>query len=1212
MQRGRRGADASDAAAGLLAALGSERVERRCAAAGVAARSRDRAVLGALVRMVGDSSAQVRASAADALAGRRADLVRTLADERTLLSVLEGALLDSDRTVALTAGLILRYSGGAPGRRRLASALLHRTSAVRATAADALRGCVEPAVVTALSEALRDRRPGVRRAAARALVGTAHDGAVAGLGRLVADVDTETRAAAVEALSQSWNEGAGEALASAADDAEPVVREGAAKGLERHAALARLPRLLDHLERGGLPARGAAETLVWLLGPHLHATPEDFQDARACPGSGAAPARQRVLTALARALDADAEAAPEADTTDGGVELRTAAMAALGSAPDAPAAVADAALVSGIADPAPTVRAAAFRGLWLRGSATPEAVRAAVTAVAGGAGEWEWAAALLCGAWERSGRETGAELNALTALLRHPDAERRLTAALCLCPAPEEAVEEVAVALDDDDSAVRRAAAASLAACGSPFAHEALLFALVRPDAGVRTAAEDACADAATDLALPVRLEAALRDPMPQVRVAALRALGRRADWRGDRRAPEVIEELLHDGSAVVRLQAAYERRLRTTRAAPPKRDQERAEIPYATRPHPATVGAIEPGEGYGRRLTEASGPFAEVWRAHRDAFHSRGKPPADRRHLNTWLCEAGTSERVARSAPLRCGTPYELALNIGPLMDDSAVLNSRESPLPDTPSVAGSRLHVLLLSDDFDVPDEPWPLDIPVSGPSATARIPVRTPVGPRSALLHLWLFADRTLLVAAVLRAGVGAEGHGYHVVVGHTLGADPLGPARPSHGTDVLVHSGIGRDGEHRIAVYGGPGHRFAASLNDARALEALKIARTALVAAHFTTARDGRVHSRYGPTGALPPAAARDDLARLARLGRRLYTMVVLSIGRGAELDAMLRDTARVTGRPARIQITGEETRLAAFPWQLVYDIPCAGGETALQDCPLLGDWLAGRLGDKPPASCPHPHPENTLCPSGFWGFAHEVAAPVWGPTASGALEFGARGGRPDAVVAFSTTLDATLRQGHLDRLNGRLDPVEKCPTIPGLRASLASTSRDVVYFYCHGRRRPLPGSGYPEPTLEIGRDEEFAPDDLYTWAQSWPREHWGDNRPLVVMNGCHTGELTPHTLVDFVTVFQHLGAAGCVATEIALEQSVAGRAAELMIGELARGRPVVEAVRTMRWLLLRMGNLMGLAYTPYCHSGLVPGFEPEPVRAARSTAGGDGG
>ncbi|HEV8222564.1 MAG TPA: hypothetical protein VGQ05_20020 [Streptosporangiaceae bacterium] len=59
----------------------------------------------------------------------------------------------------------------------------------------------------------------------------------------------------------------------------------------------------------------------------------------------------------------------------------------------------------------------------------------------------------------------------------------------------------------------------------------------------------------------------------------------------------------------------------------------------------------------------------------------------------------------------------------------------------------------------------------------------------------------------------------------------------------------------------------------------------------------------------------------------------------------------------------------------------------------------------------------------------------------------------------------------------------------------------------------------------------------------------------------------------------------------IGTEITIEQGLGGWAMELFLSAL-RDRPVGAAIRSMRWGMLAHGNLIGLAYTPYCLAGLA--------------------
>jgi hypothetical protein len=97
---------------------------------------------------------------------------------------------------------------------------------------------------------------------------------------------------------------------------------------------------------------------------------------------------------------------------------------------------------------------------------------------------------------------------------------------------------------------------------------------------------------------------------------------------------------------------------------------------------------------------------------------------------------------------------------------------------------------------------------------------------------------------------------------------------------------------------------------------------------------------------------------------------------------------------------------------------------------------------------------------------------------------------------------------------------------------------------------------------------------------------------------VFINGCHTAEITPRTLVQFVDAFAGVFAAGVIGTETTVHQRVANEMAEEFWRRLRGGDTVGSALQAARVRLLHRGNLMGLAYTAYCALGLhIAGLTP---------------
>jgi hypothetical protein len=195
---------------------------------------------------------------------------------------------------------------------------------------------------------------------------------------------------------------------------------------------------------------------------------------------------------------------------------------------------------------------------------------------------------------------------------------------------------------------------------------------------------------------------------------------------------------------------------------------------------------------------------------------------------------------------------------------------------------------------------------------------------------------------------------------------------------------------------------------------------------------------------------------------------------------------------------------------------------------------------------------------------------------------------------DLFVALSEDLDKSLVDKHLDALTTALADVIK--VIPRrsrkeIREALAAPKVELIYFYCHGLRQSV-STAAAIPVLGIGASEEFATRDLYAWESEWEKGHWQETSPLVFINGCHTAELTPEILVNFVDAFVGVYAAGVIGTEIMLHQQVANEAGQLFFDSFKNHNCSVGlALQHVRRSLLLKGNLLGLAYTPYCSADL---------------------
>lgn len=310
--------------------------------------------------------------------------------------------------------------------------------------------------------------------------------------------------------------------------------------------------------------------------------------------------------------------------------------------------------------------------------------------------------------------------------------------------------------------------------------------------------------------------------------------------------------------------------------------------------------------------------------------------------------------------------------------------------------------------------------------------------------------------------------------------------------------------------------------------------------------------------------------------------------------------------------ATLQFVRLETEKLGLPWQQIYDLPMQAMDELEQTyvCPSVSQFGPSGVpwfGEAPSSSsCPHetnhPRSGSVLCPFGFWGLAYMLEAPP---------DIGRQPSLPHAIFADSTESIITVvawnphlppaeAQRHLGALRDERLGISEPPISDKqeLVERLGPSTLDLLYVYCHGERRKPPGANVSDPVLVLGPSPNaFTAGDVMQWIRNWENPHWPNRRPLVILNTCHSGEIRAATLASFVDAFVvTAGAAGVIATEITIEQSVAGMAMENFLKTFRRGRSVGEAMRDMRWCLISRGNVLGFAYSPYCASDLKLRYE----------------
>ena len=579
-------------------------------------------------------------------------------------------------------------------------------------------------------------------------------------------------------------------------------------------------------------------------------------------------------------------------------------------------------------------------------------------------------------------------------------------------------------------------------------------------------------------------------------------------------------------------------------------------------------------------------------------------------RYVNTIVAPM-VGQFLAAGETLELNKQYELLISIGDYRFRSLLAQTEASfprrHLPDP--TEGLWLYAVVWGHGINVRSKPQPFYLPPEGDSfvctcspgspehtcaARDRAPfvrslLDTPQEPRVARLEVSIYYRVALIHAQQITLPVGVAQIGLSSVVIWSITQSFTSLGDIAH-RDLSVQ--LGSD---NIVVNGASFAAIPFRLEASQWSNAAGRVQAVLFGRHLEFAK-GKWKSCYDNSYTKPKSQYVEDLRALAQAGAQLYRAIFVGKS-GRYLAPTLKHETKALNRPARIQVAKTVPSTLVIPWQVLYELPVTGHPSSYNVCPSVFEFGPDRPADTDvPHRCPNEerHQKPVLCPFGFWGFAYVLECPP--PLSERDLDtVVSRIEVPFSFIAAADPgLDASLTNRHLARLKMLLPELKAPPMqrMVDLMEGLRGSDIDIVYIYAHAGRLEAPGGGAPDPLIRLGADG-LLPYDVTTWAQDdWPMNHWEDRRPLVVLNGCHTAEITPGTLSNFVTAFsESAGASGVIGTEVSLEQGLAAEAMEFLLPALRSGSSVGDALRLLRWELLRKGNVMGLAYSPYCSSAL---------------------
>jgi hypothetical protein len=404
----------------------------------------------------------------------------------------------------------------------------------------------------------------------------------------------------------------------------------------------------------------------------------------------------------------------------------------------------------------------------------------------------------------------------------------------------------------------------------------------------------------------------------------------------------------------------------------------------------------------------------------------------------------------------------------------------------------------------------------------------------------------------------------------------------------------------NGTHGFRFFGQNNFKNDATLTEGALKNLIEMARGGLRKVAWGDEEEFKSGKEYRyADGTLNEERLRSDLITLAIRGRRFYTALIEKLAGGIDNAWDLEEMMLQSGQ---VQIASKVDASLVVPAAMFYDyVLDEGKETkGMTICEAFIKAVRSKTPLEQSAcfqgNCPSRGQDTVVCPSGFWGFRHNLGLPVSikkdeaeGDDAAVTITYS---GTPRIAMSVSTDKNFRERAKHEQALRSlNLATSEEYADSRDEAVTLMkATKSQIIYFYCHGG---LTKDGVP--FISVG---DPTGDWLTTTTLFNNRVRWRSNRPLVFINGCHTTALTPEYALNFVQSFvQTSNAAGVVGTEITIFEPIATNFAEECFKQfLQGGKTLGEAVRGARLKMLQDGNPLGLVYIPYA----VPGLKVAPA------------
>lgn len=600
----------------------------------------------------------------------------------------------------------------------------------------------------------------------------------------------------------------------------------------------------------------------------------------------------------------------------------------------------------------------------------------------------------------------------------------------------------------------------------------------------------------------------------------------------------------VREGLSMIRREAE------TRRMAPPP-DQDEAE-PRSASPPEILLGGESGAEP---EATPPGDVEEETESEHREAAADAA---ADSTAERQW--RADVTGRADGDA-YEVGHPYRLDLSVTADLDQASAVTEFEGQatlLASDPDADSFGLTVQVDSDDFEIRGgSSQPLTLPRTGPSDRAGFDV-VPLHEGTCALTATVHRTGNFITQLDVRVPVGDPADTQVTMSSAGRPPEAATTLQPRNITLILEPAA---EGGYVCTSVGSVSSRVRLPITRDELTLAVDAVQQAMLDVVLSVDDQGR--KPFASALNIPEDMESRALKILARAGARLFQQLFNHPGAGADVQRVgewVRQEAAVTDGSLTVQVVAHDVPV---PWAMLYLGPVTDGAD------LSWDHFLG---------CRHVIEQIP--------FQMSLSVPDQRIVSEPILSVGVNANR-DIDKQFGVTL-VTEHLQHWSDLRDQWRTMNVLPrsTRASVVAALAdpATTDQVQYFYCHATSRGKDGN--PDgATLEMGLQDVLTLADLNLDA---PTTVQLESHPLVFINACESGDLSPLFYAGFVPYFMSKGARGVIGTECRTPALFAVRFAEAFFDRFLDGRTVGDSVRAARLDLLEQHrNPLGLLYAVHC-------------------------